>query len=392
MKKYNKLIIVSFLILLIFIISTESFALSWKGIESDNFEVYFPEGYKNQAEQTLYFLEKHNSQVLKITGNNNEFKTKVVVEDIGLESNGFANNLKMKINIFTNDPLSSFILGAAENWFRLVSIHEFTHIAQMSNYSDQARYPVKIFGNSFSPNVHVPLWVIEGITVYNESQISEYTGRLNDGYYHSIVASKASKDELPGIGEAGYIHNHFPMGQWYNYGGVFFEYLAKKYGEEKFNEFFKEYSSYYWAPFIADIFPGIGFDKAARKVYGKPWPQLFEEWKNYTSQRYKNWSQPGKKMTDSYSKITGLTSAKDKLYYFQHKSRSNRPYEYRRKYSLIEFNPRTEQKRVLIETTAVPYGRIEIINDVIYYSVYNTSYGFSNTNKKGWGKVVSKNL
>lgn len=212
-------------------------------------------------------------------------------------TDGYADPLPVKISIFTHNPDIFSTMLSYDSWLRLVvSIHEYTHISQMPNTNGIPSFLTKILGNYFSPNNHVPMWVTEGITVYNESQVSPYEGRLNAGYFDTILASKAVEGKLPSILEANYYHNHFPLGPYYLYGGTFFRYLSTTYGEEKITQFFDEYGSYYWTPFIGDFFPAIGIDKAAEKVYGKNFPQLFKEWKSYETEKNKDWELAGKEI------------------------------------------------------------------------------------------------
>lgn len=71
-----------FIVLLLFVvivtISSIGLAMSvfdWKTYETDNFIIFYPEGYEEKAEQTLFFLEKYRSKVDLVTGNNKNFKT-----------------------------------------------------------------------------------------------------------------------------------------------------------------------------------------------------------------------------------------------------------------------------------------------------------------------------
>jgi hypothetical protein len=141
-----------------------------------------------------------------------------------------------KMGLFATEPSTSSVLANNKSWAKLGVVHEFTHLAQGTNYSGVPGFLAAIMGNRFSPNLSSPTWITEGITVYSESRLDEHSGRLNGGYYDSLVAAKTAEGDLPSILEANFPHNHYPQNQFYVYGGTFFRYLAEEYGEEKIAE------------------------------------------------------------------------------------------------------------------------------------------------------------
>ncbi|PRX27442.1 hypothetical protein BX659_11631 [Orenia metallireducens] len=370
----EKIFLFLLLILVLINISMTAFAASifdWKTYETDDFIVFYQEGYEYQAEQTLYYLEKYHSKIDSVTGNDKNFKTCIVLQDMGLEVDGEADPLPVKISIVTNNPQMGPLLSY-DSWLRMVSVHEYTHISQMTNTKGTASVLTKIFGNFFSPNRHSPIWVLEGITVYNESQTSPYEGRLNAGYFDTLISSKAAADKLPSLLEANYRLDYFPKGQFYLYGGVFFRYLAETYGEDKFTEFFNEYGSYYWTPILAlgDVFPAIGIDKAAKKIYGKRFPDLFEEWKSYEKEKNKGWQIPGKVIASSKSgSIKGLTFADNKLYYFKEKTTKPAVLNNRSVYNLIEYDLENKGESILLTSLMPNVASIKVVNNKLYYAI-----------------------
>ncbi|GAB6098633.1 hypothetical protein JCM16358_05120 [Halanaerocella petrolearia] len=389
----KRLLLVSCLIvLLVSLVSGLSFAsiFDWKSYETDEFILFYPASYQRHAEEVLYYLKKNKSNVMDLTGNQRDFKTTVILQNTGLTSNGYAQPLRTKISLFTTSPPSNSILSSYQSWLRLISIHEFTHISQLTNYSGAAADSADLFGNLFSPNLHSPMWVIEGITVYNESQISQYEGRLNDGYYDAILATKAQNGNLPSLLEASYFHNHYPSGQWYLYGGAFFRYLASTYGEEKLSDYFTIYGSYDWAPFLGNMFPAMGMDQAAKKIYGKDFPELFTEWKKDEELEHQGWQIAGQEVTTTDRvDIKDVTSSNNRIYYFQTKARAVGPFSYPPLKSIVEYNPTTGQKENLLEITSQLVGSLQIQNGKLYYAVLDTKQGFANIRQQGYGTTAS---
>ncbi|MFW6022396.1 MAG: TolB family protein [Halanaerobiaceae bacterium] len=387
MKFKNYFLVLFLLSLILFICPVQADAgfLDWEALETDNFTIFYPPEREWQARKIIINLENNRQFVTKTTGNQDDFKTVVVVEDPGLYSNGYANVLQTKISIFTNNPGTYSVLSTYNDWLRLVSVHEMTHIYQMSNTSGTAEGISTILGNLFSPNTHSPIWIIEGITVYNESQISPYEGRLNDGYYDALLAGKITENEFPTIMESTYDHDYFPPDKGYVYGGLFFQYLAGEYGEDKLAEYFTTYGGYCWAPFLADMVPAIGIDKAARKTFGKSYPELFQDWKSYEEERFKDWKIDGEKIVQTRSgEIKNIVSGNDKLYYFKQNRYAPTAFNYYNQSALVEYDIDTGTEKILESFTA-PAGQLKIYGDKIYYSLKELSSGYRNIDMNGYG-------
>ena len=134
------------------------------------------------------------------------------------------------------------------------------------------------------------------MTVYSESKISPYEGRLNDGFFDSYLGTSSSGNTFPSIVEATNEPLSFPYGKIYLYGGEFFSFLSRTYGEEHFAQFFKTYGSYPWAP-LSVLFPCTGLDIAARKTFGHSFPALFSQWRDAEKERFADLSDHGIRVT-----------------------------------------------------------------------------------------------
>ena len=71
----------------------------WEMLETDNFIVYYPNGYELEANQALQNLEYYRNGVIKLTGNKID-KIPIIIEDYGMYSNAYADAWKNKIHIF----------------------------------------------------------------------------------------------------------------------------------------------------------------------------------------------------------------------------------------------------------------------------------------------------
>ncbi|MFW6026025.1 MAG: hypothetical protein ACOCRX_06750 [Candidatus Woesearchaeota archaeon] len=389
MNKKVKVLIFSFIIVfsLFFNISVSAQRLEWRKFESDNFIVFFPVELEYQARETIYHLENQRKNITKLTSNKLDEKIAVIIEDKGQFTNAFADPINNKIGIFTYPPGSYSSLATYENHFRLLNKHELTHLGHLTKSSELSSINKKLFGNLYSPNLHSPLWLIEGTAVYSESQLSPYSGRLNGGYYDAIYKVKATEGKLPSLAEITYNHNHFPSGHQYLYGAKFVEYLNSKYGEDNLRELFDTYASYFWSPFIGDVFPGIGLDLAAKEVYGSSFSSLYSQWKN-DSEANQSWEMGGKevyKINDGY--ISNLTAEGNNLYFFEKKVMENAPFTYRTANKLIEYDLEDDSKKVLKRSLANNFGTVKVKNDKVYYLLSDYKKGFNNLSDSSYGIV-----
>ena len=362
----------------------------WQSYETDHFEVFFPEGYQSQAVEILYYLEKHRSEIAELTGNQLDYKISLTLEDIGLFTNGYANPVYNKMGIFTNNPDRISDRANYENWLRRLGVHELTHMAHLQNISGGSEVTTRIFGDIMSPNIHSPLWLIEGIAIYQESMITPGEGRLNGGHYRWFVNRATAEGNLPELEEIIYNHNYFPGGQQYLYGAVFIDYLAREYGEAKFAELFNIYGSYYWAAITGNFLPGIGLDRAAKEVYDKSFQELYQDFKESLTEDNMDFEFSGKEiLSNRNGYLSALTSKNDKLYYFKTNRYSSAPFEYHRINRLIEFDLIEGKEKVLLETVAGVHGGIEIYDGNIYFLLGDSQAGYPNIYNNNRGIVAN---
>lgn len=351
----------------------------WQSYETDHFEVFFPDGYQSQAVETLYYLEKYRAEIADLTGNTLDYQIHLTLEDLGLFTNGYANPVYNKMGIFTNNPAS--IAGRAnyENWLRRVGIHELTHMAHLQNLAGGSKITTKLFGDLMAPNIHSPLWLIEGLAVYQESQLTPAEGRLNGGYYRWFAARAAAEGWLPELEEIIYNHNYFPVGQQYLYGAIFIDYLAGEYGEAKFAELFNIYGSSYWAAVAGNFLPGIGLDRAAEEVYGRTFLELYQEFKESLTAENRDFKISGQEvLANQNGYLSGLTAEDKNLYYFKANTYSSSPFAYHRINRLVEFSLETGQEEILLETVAGNHGGLEINDGYAYFLLGDSQSGYPN--------------
>ena len=337
----------------------------WQVIKTKNYTVIYKPGYEYGAIQTLNNLEYYRAYVDRITGNN-PGNLPVVIEDTGILSNGFANPFFYNIHIFIYPPNPEYYLEGIQDWFRLVGLHEYTHIAHMTKTAGIPKILTRIFGAPFQANMYSPGWIIEGITVYTESQISPYEGRLNDGFFDNYLEIRIRENKFPDIIEATNEPLSFPYGKIYLFGGEFFNFLSNKYGEEKIARFFSVYGSYPWA-LISPIFPGLGIDLAAKTVYGKNFPGLFSEWQRYERGRPINYQIFGERLTKKGWYISSVVYHNDKLYYAREIPIKLDGFRYKVFTYIMEFNLADKKEKIFTTLNSPLTTKMKLYGDNLYF-------------------------
>jgi len=360
--------------------------LDWKTLKTDDFTIIYKDGYRWEALHTLQNLHYYQDSVRALLGDSVR-NLPVVIEDVGALSNGFANPVFHNVHIFTRPPDFAYRLEGIESWYRTVAVHEYAHILHMSRTGGPAGFLTSVFGSLFAPNIYSPGWITEGITVYSESRNTRYEGRLNDGFFDSYIGARVHGKNVPSIIEATNAPFDFPFGTYYLYGGEFFDFLANRYGEEKFSAFFSRYGSYFWSPLSA-ILPFTGIDIAARKVFGRSWPRLFAEWQAYEEHRYRDWQPAGIPVTGQGWYVYSLVQKDNYLYYVRYRPVKVDGFHYRGVVQLVKFDCRGGSERILASLSSANTSPLRLHGNKIYYTTQQFKNGYANVYLHGYGVVA----
>jgi len=380
----KKLVIL--LVLIFVFISINYPALSWETLKTDHFTVFLKHGYESQAREFLNALENYRPRVETLT-RNSAYHVPIIIEDVGTSSNGATDPITNRIFLYTYPPSESNIGRTIQNWTSDVSIHEYTHLLHLTKVGGLMEAVKTLFGNYFMPNVYSFDWITEGITVYSESQLSPYQGRINDGYYTSYIAARVKDNRFPSILEAAYSPIEYPYGDGiYNYGGMFFDYLAKTYGEDKFARLFDYYGS---------SLPVFMLGTSASQVYGKSLPKLWKEWEQYESERFKDFHNEGEILTQKGDFTSNLIFYNDKLYYTRTNVEKTGAFNARSFTKIVQRDIVTKNEKCIVSTTSFFTTPIKIHDNWLYYAVAEIKPGYANTSYMTYGYysiVHEKNL
>ncbi len=372
----------------------------WQSISTKHFRIYYKDNWEAEAAKVLTTMEYYRPYLEELTGNE-KHKIPITIEDLGIVVNGYTDTFKTRIALFASPPTTGD-LAVCEDWWRLVGSHEYIHMLQMTKESGMPKILRIAFSNYFYPTLWQPEWMTEGITVYGESHLSPYGGRLNGGTYPSIISALAKSDKLPSITKAGYYSFDTPQAQYYVFGGAFYEYLSDQYGEDKFARLFDKTSSSMTA-FLNPLFPYFNLDKAFNKIYGKPISELWKDWITY--EKRQEFEMPKRSLTSDGWFKSDLTVYNDTLYYVAGKAVKTGPGSsfftnrlYRKSYPEVLkalehdstgiFIGKIIEPTILVEQTSDFPAGYHLADGKLYYSRAEWYNGFANNEIDGYGSTV----
>lgn len=357
----------------------------WQMLKTDHFTIFYSSGHETEAWQLLAALEYYRPQVEKLCGNE-VFHFPFVIDDTGLLVNGFTDPVNKRIHVFEYPPDQASSLGATENWWSMVGVHEYTHELSLTKTTGSNKILQDVFGNDsfWMPNVSaLPGWVFEGITVYSESQLTPYQGRLNDGYFDSYIGARVRDGRFPSILDATFEPIEFQASGIYTYGGEFFNYLSNVYGPEKFARFFEVNGES--IPLVSWLYPIFGADRSARKVYGKSLPELWKDWKEYEIEHYRDYRTDGEVVPGSAGSVIQIYFSEDMLYYERQITAKTGAFQDSSYYELVGRNLESGRERILVSTHAPFTMSIRVKNGKLYYGTHETKTGYANSSQNSIG-------
>jgi len=191
-------------------------SVKWMQIQTDNFQVIFPQGYEEKAKYITDLLQWSYNNVSQSLEHQPR-KVSVIVHTHTTVSNGFVSWAPRRIELYATPPSDNDF----HHWMERLVVHEFRHIVQIDKLNQGlTRLLGIIFGEMGTGAVvgHIPLWFMEGDAVVTETVFTR-AGRgrlpvfeqglraqvLNQGIHSYSKARFGSyKDHVPNYYELGY--------------------------------------------------------------------------------------------------------------------------------------------------------------------------------------------
>ena len=255
-------------------------SFSWMTLSSPHFLIHYHQGEESLAKRAVEIAEDVHARLVPRMKSQPHTRTNIVLVDAMDDANGSATPLPYNlITLYITQPFGESIFGASnyDDWMRLLITHEYTHIVHLDMLNGLPQTLSNIFGNLYFPNLFQPVWLIEGLAVYEETELTG-GGRNRSPASDMVLRMAVLENNFPPISHAANYTERFPDGQVpYLFGGRFTAFIAKKYGREKLADMSLDYSGRWW-PFLVN--------GTARRVLGSDYSELWDEWKNELSSRY----------------------------------------------------------------------------------------------------------
>ena len=244
----------------------------WEELESEHFIIHYPAQRADFAKRALSIAEEAHTQLIPNLKWIPDGKTHLSVTDNLDEANGWARPVPSnEIRLYAYPPIITEELGLYDDWMRQLIYHEYTHILHTDN--SHGLHPVLniIFGKFARNNATAPPWYTEGMAVYYETLMSN-RGRLRNSLYRTMLRNAALSNRIPELGELSTGLNNWPgYSSHYLFGAFFIQYIANQYGRDSLTRWNHEYGDD-WIPYA--------LNRAALRIWGKTWDELYESWRN----------------------------------------------------------------------------------------------------------------
>ena len=222
-------------------------SLEWKKIDSEHFEIIFPQEVQAEAQKVAHLLEKaypYVSRSLEVQ----PAKISLVLQNQSMQSNGFVTLAPRRSEWYLTpgyDPIFS-----NTEWLKSLAVHEFRHVVQFQKtrrgFNKFLEIVLGEIGQALGLGLTLPPWFLEGDAVGIETALTTGgRGRLPlfERNLKALLLSgeKFNYDKSHMGSYEDYIPNHYVFGYFYTtylrniYGDLFLSKLANESAESSYN-------------------------------------------------------------------------------------------------------------------------------------------------------------
>jgi len=251
--------------------------LRFRTISTPRFDIHFHQGGEAEARRLAVMAEEIAGTLDRTLGAPAGRVHVILVNQTDL-ANGWATPLPFNvIEMTAAAPRGESLIGNTDDWLRVVFTHEYTHVVHLGRGRGWIGGLRRVFGRMplLFPNAFAPLWQVEGIATFMESDVTGQ-GRLHAGDFRLITQQAAASEAFLSVDQAGGGLLDWPGGHApYAYGGAFHEFLAGRFGEDSLRDL---------TDATAGRPPYFGAT-AFRRVFGRSLGDLWREFEAHTSAR-----------------------------------------------------------------------------------------------------------
>lgn len=254
-------------------------ALAWHSLTTPHFQIHFHDGEHALAERVAGVAEQVHRKLVPYFNWQPQAPTQVLLINTVDFANGFASPLPR--NTMTLYMAASDDFGEDyDDWFNHLITHEYTHVLHVDKARGGPKNLRGVLGRFelLFPNMLQPIWVLEGLATYVESDHALHIGRGQSSLYEMYMRLEWEQGLKP-LRQVNLPISSWPGGNTrYLYGVYFFNFLHDRYGEEKIKTWIHEYSDNLLLPFA--------INSNAKTVFNKDLSGLWLEFEDYLAQRF----------------------------------------------------------------------------------------------------------
>jgi Tol biopolymer transport system component len=242
----------------------------WETVETPHFQVHYHQGMYRYAQKMARAAELSHERLLPLLDHSPSERTQIVVQDDTDFANGNATPLLYDlIHAYAAPPDSrSTLADFDDNAYELIA-HEYTHILHLDTVLGLPEAVNDVFGKLWIPNGVQPLWFIEGIATFAESEVSS-AGRVRASEEDMLARAEALAGKLPRMDQLSNARLDWPRGfGQYTIGSRFLDFVRDQYGPGALRDLSHDFGSRA-IPF------GLNF--SADRVLGSTYLQLYDEY------------------------------------------------------------------------------------------------------------------
>jgi len=255
-------------------------AFTWTTLETQHFEIHYHQGEEEIASRAAVIAEDVHDRLVPRIKWDPKGRTHLILVDAMDDANGLTTPFPYNhITLYITRPLGQPGFGTMEydEWMRLLITHEYTHILHLDMVNGAQSVIQDIFGRFYFPNQYEPIWMIEGLAVYEETEQTA-GGRGRSPGSEMVIRTAVLEDRFPHLSQATVYPDFWPSDQVpYLFGEGFTRFIVEKYGREKLADIYTSYSRF-GVPWLVDA--------NGKWTLDQWYSDLWNEWQNELKTRY----------------------------------------------------------------------------------------------------------
>lgn len=246
------------LVVLVLVLGSHLTAGAWNRIETEHTTIIFEGRDAQYAQDIASFADEVFLELAALLDHLPTRRVPVILAGRPALSNGMFAPFPSSIILYLSSPVDRFLGSRSASWLRSLYTHELTHYLHLTSPVGPAKYLFFLGPEIPSMNtVLMPLWWVEGITTYTESEYAQ-GGRGDSPLFALTWQSPMLEESMWTLSQGRYNSAFPPSGRIYSTGYLMVDYLVRHYGKESFA---RVNNSFVWFPFF-------GLNTALKKETG----------------------------------------------------------------------------------------------------------------------------